>query len=261
MNYFTAGIYGDYKAYEKMKRLLGKEDKLWILGDVLDGNDEHPEMCIRILEDIMQSENVSLVLGDHEYFHAMRLFSELEGDEDDGEEEDIWTNEIYNCEYSGGPLVEYIKNTLSQSEKEDIANYLSSLDVSDLCIINGRLFYLCHGAPSMMEERESQWQYKIVTGRIDFYKSYGRDMGSDIRFPYFSKYYGIRRSDLENAIIISGQDFTPQLENEGEDVEDGIVFNNKIMCINSGASANNGQPHIVVGIDAAGWQTFEVGGN
>lgn len=260
MNYFTAGIYGDYNAYMKIKSLIGKEDKLWILGDVMDGNEEHPEMCIRILKDIMNSDNISLILGDHEYFHAMRLFSELEKDEEDEEEEDIWTNEIYNCEYPGGALVEYIKTSLSQNEKEEIVNYLSSLDVSDVCLINGRLFYLCHGAPSMMEERESQWQYKVVTGNIDFYQSYGRCMASDIRFPYFSKIHGIRRSQMENAIVISGQDFIPQLANDGEEVEDGVVFNNRIMCINSGASADNGEHHIVLGIDAAGWQTFEVGG-
>lgn len=261
MNFFTAGIYGDYDAYIKIKSLLGREDRLWILGDVLDGNEERPEMCIRILMDIMESDNVSLILGDHEYFHAMRLFSELESEEDDdGEEEDIWTNEIYNCEYSGVALVDYIKNNLSTSEKEEIANYLSSLDVSELVIISGRLFYLCHGAPSAMEERESQWQYKVVTGHIDFYKSYGREMSSDIRVPYFAKMHEIRRSELENAFVISGQDFIPKLENDGEEVVDGIVFNNRIMCINSGASADNKEPHIVVGIDAAGWQTFEVGG-
>lgn len=260
MNFFTAGIYGDYDAYIKIKSLLGKDDKLWILGDILDGNDEKPEMCVRILEDVMKSENISLILGDHEYFHAMRLFSELESDGED-EEEEIWTNEVFNCEYSGASLVSYMKNTLSNEEKMEIANYLSSLDVSDLAVIEGRLFYLCHGAPAMMEERESQWQYKVVTGEIDFYKSYGRDMASDIRVPFFAKTYGIRRSQMENAIIITGHSFTPNLENDGEEVEDGIIFNNRIMCINSGASANNGEPHIVVGIDAAGWQTFEVGGN
>jgi hypothetical protein len=66
---------------------------------------------------------------------------------------------------------------------------------------------------------------------------------------------------LENAILITGHAFIPTLENNGEDVVDGIVMNNKIMCINAGASADNEGTHIVVGIDSAGWQTFEVGGN
>ena len=57
MNYFTAGLYGDYPAYKKIKSLLGPDDKLWILGDILDGNDEHPEDCLRILDDIQKLSN------------------------------------------------------------------------------------------------------------------------------------------------------------------------------------------------------------
>lgn len=259
MNYFTAGLYGDYPAYKKIKSLLGPDDKLWILGDILDGNDEHPEDCLKILDDIQKSENITLILGDHEYFHAMRLFAELESE--DEEEEGVWLEELDGFEYPGSSLVTYMKEVLSRQERSDYANFLSSLDVSDIVIINDRVFYLCHGAPAMMEDKESQWQYNVVTGEIDFFKSYGRDMASDIRIPYFVRNYGIKRSNLENAIVIVGHAFTSNLENEGEDVEDGIVFNNRIMCINSGASANYGGVHIVVGIDAAGWQTFEIGGN
>lgn len=259
MNYFTAGLYGDYPSYKKIKSLLGPDDKLWILGDVLDGNDEHPEDCLKILDDIQKTENITLILGDHEYFHAMRLFAELESD--DEEEENVWIEELDSFEYPGTALVNYMKEVLTRQERSEYANYLSSLDVSDIAIIDERIFYLCHGAPAKMEDKESQWQYNVVTGEIDFFKAYGRDMASDIRIPYFAKNYGIKRAGLENAIVIAGHAFTSNLENDGEEVEDGIVFNNRIMCINSGASVNYGGTHIVVGIDAAGWQTFEIGGN
>ena len=258
MNYFTAGIYGDLNAYKKIKSILGPEDRLWILGDVLDGNDEHPEECLRILDDIKESENVTLILGDHEYFHAMRLFSEM--DDDDEEEASVWENELSKFEYSGDALVQYMKTVLSRKEREEYANYLSSLDVSDIAVVDGRLFYLCHGAPARMEDKESQWQYSVVTSNVDLFKTYSRDMASDIRIPYFAKTYGIRRSQLESAILMVGHTFVATLEMEGEDTEDGIVFSNRIMCINNGASANNGGTHIVVGIDSAGWQTFEIGG-
>lgn len=258
MNYFTAGLYSDYNAYKLMKGLLKEGDKLWILGDVLDGNNEHPELGLKILDDIMSSENVTLVLGDHEYFHAMRLFSETESE--DEEDAEIWASELANFEYSGNALIEYMNENLTAVEREEYANFLASLDVSEVVPIDGRLFYLCHGAPARMEDKESQWQYNVVIGNIDFYKNYGREMTSDIRVPYFAKTFGIRRQDLENAIIIEGHAFIPNLENEGEDVEDGIVVNNRIMCINSGASGESNMPHIVVGIDSAGWQTFEIGG-
>lgn len=283
MNYFTAGIYGDYKAYQNIKGLLRKpEDKLWILGDCLDGNSEHPEDCLKILEDIRESmsnssrPNISLILGDHEYFHAMRLFMELEQSYDSKEGEfvseaeddssefdeetgDVWSSEIEQFEFSGGPLLEYMSSVLSLDEKMRYARFLSSLDVSEVVSIEGRLFYLCHGAPSTVGDNETQWQYNVVTGKVDFMRSYGRAMASDIRMPYFMKTLGIRRADVENAVLVTGHDFTAALEMDGETKEDGIISSNRIMAINAGASADNGEPHIVVGIDAAGWQTFEVG--
>lgn len=268
MNYFTAGIYGDYKAYKNMKSLLKKpEDKLWILGDVMDGNSEHPEECFRILDDIESSGNVTLILGDHEYFHAMRLFGEIEkggagdepGDSDEaGNDGDVWYSEIGQFEFSGMALLEYMDNVLSMEEKMRYARFLSSLDVSDMVSVEGRLFYLCHGAPATQRGSDIEWQYSVVTGKVDFSRSYGRDMASDIRIPHFAKTIGIKRGDVESAVLITGHTFTASLEMDGEEVEDGIVFSNRIMAINAGASADNKEPHIVVGIDAAGWQTFEV---
>ena len=268
MNYFTAGIYGDYKAYIKMKSLLTKpEDRLWILGDCIDGNSERPEECFKILDDIEESPNVTLILGDHEYFHAMRLFSEIERNEAEQSEEedieefddgDVWSFEIEQFEFSGSPLLEYMEKVMSMDEKVRYARLLSSLDVSDVVQIGGRLFYLCHGAPSTAQQSDTQWQYNVVTGKVSFQRAYGRDMACDIRIPYFAKELGIKRADMENAVLITGHTFTTSLEMEGEDVEDGIVYSSHIMAINAGASADNGEPHIVVGIDSAGWQTFEV---
>lgn len=259
MNYFTAGLYGDYQAYKKITSLLGPDDKLWILGDVLDGNSEHPEDCLKILDDIQFKENITLVLGDHEYFHAMRMFAEVESE--DEEEESVWLSEIEGFEYPGDALVHYMKEFLTKDEIMNYANFLASLDVSDITMINNRIFYLCHGAPSRMEDKETRWQCNVVTGNIDFFKSYNMEMESDIRINYFAKNYNIQRSQMRDAIVIAGHNFTPNLENDGEEIEDGIVFSNRIMCINSGASADNKGVHIVVGIDNAGWQTIEIGGD
>ena len=60
MNYFVSCIYGDYDKYFQIKKKINlkSKDKLWILGDVLDGNDEDPESCIEILNDIIENENI-----------------------------------------------------------------------------------------------------------------------------------------------------------------------------------------------------------
>ena len=120
MNYFTSGIYGNKELYYQIKKILTKpSDHLWILGDVLDGNDEKPWECLEILEDIEKSNNVHLRLGDHEYFHTMRILSM-----DNEENTELWVDYLKNADISGKALLEYM-NTLSEDDLLDYAYFLS----------------------------------------------------------------------------------------------------------------------------------------
>lgn len=62
--YITSDIHGRYDLYKKMLSIihLKKDDKLYILGDVVDrGPDPLP-----ILFDIMANDNIILLKGNHE---------------------------------------------------------------------------------------------------------------------------------------------------------------------------------------------------
>lgn len=66
MNYVCADIHGRWDKYQAMLEdlNLGEDDKLYILGDVIDRGEDG----IRILQDIMGRENISLFIGNHELF-------------------------------------------------------------------------------------------------------------------------------------------------------------------------------------------------
>ena len=61
--YIMSDLHGNYKAYKKMleKIELQAEDKLYILGDILDRG-PHP---IKIILDLMKRQNVEILAGNH----------------------------------------------------------------------------------------------------------------------------------------------------------------------------------------------------
>ena len=122
-----------------------------------------------------------------------------------------------------------------------------------------------------IEEYVLTYEYTCVfdlEGMPHMESSYGKNkielkVGQFLNLPFYEdKKSFIKNIELQDELFVVTLSIPckPLWENDGEEVEDGIVFNNRIMCINSGASANYGGVHIVVGIDAAGWQTFEIGG-
>ena len=66
MNYVCADIHGRWDKYQAMLEdlNLGEDDKLYILGDVIDRGEDG----IRILQDIMKRGNIFLFIGNHELF-------------------------------------------------------------------------------------------------------------------------------------------------------------------------------------------------
>ena len=74
MIYIMSDIHGLYSRYTAMlKKIdLQDEDKLYVLGDVIDRGPQSFE----ILEDIMNRKNTEMFLGNHEH---MMLTSEVHG--------------------------------------------------------------------------------------------------------------------------------------------------------------------------------------
>ena len=260
MNYFTSGIHGDLALYKKIKNMLDSDDHLWILGDILDGNSSHPEHCIEILDDIWRSKNVTLILGDHEYFHAMRILS-LE--EDDGD--DIWSDFLLSDEVSGKALIEYI-DTLPEDDVASIVQKLCKLEVSEILKIGDKFFYLCHGAPAIRTLTDGgniSWQYKVVSNYLDFTTDYSIEMGSDLNINVFTDRY--KSVDFKKSIIITGHTPTEDMEEDDIQKMDGIYYEHKKFCLNQNHTADDTEDaggiipewHLL-GVDTAGFLTTTI---
>ncbi len=247
MNYFTSGIYGNLELYQDLKKLVtDKDNHLWILGDIFDGNEEHPEHCIEILKDISRSDNITLLLGDHEYYHALRIMSQEYPDSTEN-----WTDLLCSMDISGKALVDHI-DSLPEEDVNEISRTLCGIEVSEMIGIGDKLFYLCHGAPAIRTVTDGgnmNWQFNVVSSSLDPDMDYSIEMSSDYRIALFQK--RLTHIDFRKTIVITGHTSLEEMEEENMKQMDGIYFENKKFCLNQGYPA--GDNWKVLGIDAAGF--------
>ena len=261
MDYFISGLYGDYEAYKRIKKSLNEFDRLWILGDVLDGNSNNPEDCIRILDDIFRQKNMYMVLGDHEYYHAMRLISM-----EDRDTADIWTDALLSEDITGEPLMQLL-DQMDEDEIDDFTMKLTRLEASEMTKIGSNFFYVCHGSPSVRQlgtrNADASWQYKIVTGYPNFDSEYIPEITSDLRIEEFIKNIGYFK--VPEICLITGHIPILDLKEEGirtlsgENTDSIVAFQNRKFCINQNITADdNTDKRILLGIDAAGFILKEI---
>lgn len=262
MDYFVSCLYGDYRAYKRIVSKIGEYDHLYILGDVLDGNTEHPEGGIRIVEDAYRNPNVTLILGDHEYFHAMRLISI---DSEDEEATETWEEALLACDISGEPLINYL-NALPYEETVEFERKLLSFEATELIRIGHSFFYLCHGSPALRSNIKNgniSWQYNVVTGYPDFFTEYIPEMASDLRLEDFARKFG--EIDVRNACVITGHVPVSELVGDGvKTISNGedapaFSFQNKKFCLNQNITADDAAmtKRLVLCIDAGGFMLKE----
>lgn len=262
MDYFVSCLYGDYQAYKRIEKKLSEYDHLYVLGDVLDGNTEHPEGGVRIVEDIYRNPNVTLLLGDHEYFHAMRLISI---DSEDEEAKETWEDSLEACDISGKPLMDYL-DSIPYEETAEFERKLLSFEATDLVKIGSTFFYLCHGSPALrtnIRNGNISWQYNVVTGYPDFFCEYTPEMASDLRLEDFAAKYG--DIDMKNACVITGHVPVEELSKDGvKTISNGedapaFSFQNRKFCLNQNITADDigmGK-RLVLCIDAGGFMLKE----
>ncbi|MBS6953699.1 MAG: metallophosphoesterase [Enterocloster asparagiformis] len=135
MHYVCADIHGKWDKYQAMLAGLrmGPEDRLYILGDVIDRGEDG----VRILQDILGRGNISLFMGNHELFLYICIRT---GPED-------WVNSwMHN---GGKPTAERFLN-LTSGEQDEIMDLLenSYAAIPDLCV-EGRHYYLVHAYPDL----------------------------------------------------------------------------------------------------------------
>lgn len=162
MNYFIGSLYGNYEGYEHIKKTLKLKprDHLWILGDIIDGNDEEPNKVFDMILDIRDQKNIHLILGDHEFAHIMRYASTT-----NKEVFEAWTDFLTGMNVSGDAVMDYIDHF--PDEAAPVFDYLmNDCDISEILRIGSNYFYLTHGFPKLYRNYLTEWQLNVTTGNI-----------------------------------------------------------------------------------------------
>ena len=177
--YVMSDIHGCWDKYKRIleKIKLGTDDRLFILGDVID----REEFGIELLLDIRSASNIILLLGNHEAMAIPVLKSIrhiapeekcldiLQGDELQAWKD--WTNE-------GGFSTQKTFLLLSVDERTLIIDYLESLPLYKELVIDDKNFVLVHaGLHGFLEEKRLD-EYTVndlVWDRCDYDKVYFKD--------------------------------------------------------------------------------------
>lgn len=185
--YVISDLHGRKNKYDEVIAYLKPTDHLYILGDVIDRFDDG----IAILLDIMQRDNVTLLMGNHEKM----MIDYLQADEDCvGTYEDYqFFSEIW--ERNGAMPTQSAYYRLDMEERRKVRDFLEHLPyaICDLKV-NGRVFYLCHAYPL------ENYQEGII---------YGSSLSEDEKKEFVWKRFVYGEKPTEKKIHIVGHTPTP----------------------------------------------------
>ncbi len=144
LTYVCSDIHGRYDKYQALldSISLKNSDVLYVLGDVIDRGPDG----VRILRDMMARPNVIPILGNHELVAAMCLPWLMEEITDASIESltDVQFATLQNWLDNGGePTLRALKG-LSQSERQDILDYIRDMELYAEVEVGGRAFVLTH---------------------------------------------------------------------------------------------------------------------
>lgn len=132
-HYVLSDIHGEAERFHAMLEKIGfsREDRLYIIGDVLDRGPEG----ISLLREIMETPNMQMILGNHEYM-CLDYFAPTSTEV-----------EIRRWNKNGNEPTLAAYHKLSREEQENILAFLKELPVHLELTVNGKDFYLVHGFP------------------------------------------------------------------------------------------------------------------
>lgn len=132
-HYVLADIHGEADRFHAMLKKINfcEDDTLYILGDVIDRGPDG----IRLLQEIMNTSNLVMLLGNHEYMMT-QYFSP------GATSTDI---RRWNKNGNAPTLVAYLK--LKAREQQEIMDFLRTRPTHFEVPVNGKNFYLVHAFP------------------------------------------------------------------------------------------------------------------
>ena len=219
MIYVMSDLHGEYDKYMAMLEKIGfsKNDKLYILGDVVDRG-ANP---VEILWDIMDRDNVYPIMGNHDKMALdimRKLLEDVMDDDNGGQLDDECYFALMEWEYNGAaPTIEQFQN-LSDEERFELLDYIATFAPYKVVNINDKKYILVHAGLGNFDKDKSLDDYDIS------------DL-SFIRFDYERQYY-----DDENTYIVTGHTPTSTITGKNE-----IYHSHNNICIDCGATFEGGR--------------------
>lgn len=131
--YIMSDIHGEVGLFHSLlkKICFSPEDTLYILGDVIDRGLDG----IHLLREIMNTPNMKIILGNHEYM-MMQNYSP--------EATDV---EVLRWNRNGNAPTVTVFEGLSSDEQTKILDYLKGIPTHEIISLGEKRFYLVHGFP------------------------------------------------------------------------------------------------------------------
>lgn len=138
--YVISDIHGNSKAWEAIKEQikLGAEDELYVLGDVIDRG----EGGIAILQEIMNTPNMHMLLGNHELMMLNVIDQSYISIDEDYDSSKNYRKYIWMA--NGGKVTLDNYNKQSESEKSRIQDFIKSLPLSMYTVVNDTEYIMVH---------------------------------------------------------------------------------------------------------------------
>ena len=162
--YAISDLHGNYELWIKVKEWLKPSDKLFCLGDNIDrGNDG-----IKIVQDMINRENTTVLLGNHEDM----LIDYLPGSIKYNEISALWFRN------GGQPTFDAIKK-MSKEEQLDLLEFFRNCPKRiEFINDNKQTIILCHAGFTPGQEEAAQFLFR--RGKAGEYLLWNRDHFSDI---------------------------------------------------------------------------------
>ena len=173
MIYVMSDLHGCYEKYKKMveKIQLGKEDTLYILGDILDRGPSG----LKIALEIAKKENMVLLRGNHDHQAAILLSNLLLLQDESWEKELAPLFSNWLSDGGNATMNEYLK--LSEEEQECALNVIRNSDYVKEIEVQGVKYLLAHTVPEIdrIDDYENWTLEDFILGEPDYEEVYFDD--------------------------------------------------------------------------------------
>lgn len=172
MIYAISDLHGCFGKFIKMLETINfsDNDTLYILGDIVDRGEDG----IKILQYIMDKQNIIPLIGNHDY-NAKRCLEKWSAMADTLSDRILTVTALLKMD-GGEPTLEAFKK-LPDEAKRKVLSFLNTFIIYDELEVNGNKFFMSHTVPekARMDDFENLTWQEFIFGEPEYEKQYYPD--------------------------------------------------------------------------------------